>query len=519
MSEWLPKKLTAVAGAAVNDIPWLAHEASSFVINHAVGATRTRPHPWSMVSEYTSWQSLTDRSYLARHRPAVPLPDDLPDPDRVKMLFARPDGRQRLSTKSTCLFPSFAQYLTDGFIRTDPSDPRKTTSNHEIDLCPLYGRTLAQTAILRLGSNEAGERGRLRSQKVRLADGTKEEYAPFLYIDRGERIDPVFAGLDPPLFGQGPAPSPARRATLFAFGGDRANSTPFAAMMNTLLLREHNRLAGELERRNPGWDDERVFQTARNILIPMYIKLVVVEYINHITPLPFRLVADPSVAWKADWNRPNWITGEFSLLYRWHSLMPDEIVLPGGAIPLGSFGLDNTPLLDHGLLALFAAASAQPAAALGAFNTAASLLPLEIAAVKQARFYRLDTYNNYRRHFHLPPARYFSDITKDPATELLLKDLYGTPDRVEFYPGLFAEDRVVNSPLPNLILTMVAVDAFSQALTNPLLSEHVYNAATFTSWGLSEIEATNSLRTMLDRNVATRTDVPITMTQPSWQAD
>jgi prostaglandin-endoperoxide synthase 2 len=65
-------------------------------------------------------------------------------------------------------------------------------------------------------------------------------------------------------------------------------------MINTLLLREHNRIAHELKR-NP-LNDERVFQTARNILILMFIKIVVEHYINHITPLPFSLRADPSVA-------------------------------------------------------------------------------------------------------------------------------------------------------------------------------------------------------------------------------
>ena len=69
-------------------------------------------------------------------------------------LFNRPVGQPpQLCPKSTCLFPSFAQYLTDGFIRTrmpntSAGDPehlrRQNTSNHQIDLCTLYGRTPEQ---------------------------------------------------------------------------------------------------------------------------------------------------------------------------------------------------------------------------------------------------------------------------------------------------------------------------------------------------------------------------------------
>ena len=301
-------------------------------------------------------------------------------------------------------------------------------------------------------------------------------------------MDPQFDGvLDPPLLGPPKAPLPPaeRLASLFAVGGDRVNATPFTAMMNTLFLREHNRVAGELERQNPAWDDERVFQTARNIIIPMFIKIVVEQYINHITPLPFNLVANPQVAWSADWNRPNWITAEFSLLYRWHSLMPDAIEWQGAAIPLADFGLDNRPLLTSGLAEAFCGAAAQAAADVGALNTDAALTLVEQFAIQQGRTNRLQGYNAYRVQYGMPRAATFEQISSNPAVVAALKAAYATPDDIEFYPGIFAEDRVPKSPLPGLLMRMVGVDAFSQALTNPLLSQHVFNAQTFTPWGFA----------------------------------
>ena len=513
----LKRVFEATAGSAIDGWAWLSGKASAEAINLIVDTTRNRPHPWSTFTDYTSWQGLTDRNYLARHLPPADVPLK-PDPAQVRELFRRKNGAVRLSKKSTCLFPAFAQYLTDGFIRTVPTNVARTTTNHEIDLCPLYGRKPEQTACLRLKSSAAGQRGRLKSQMI-----NGEEYPPFLYPNKNNVADPAFADLDPPLLSpKQPSPPPAptlpvdRLCTFFAIGGDRANSTPFTAMINTLLLREHNRVAGELEKQNPSWDDERVFQTARNILIPMFIKIVVEQYINHITPLPFSLRADPSVAWAAKWNRPNWITVEFSLLYRWHSLMPDVIEWPTGPIPIADFTLSNKPLLDVGLDAAFSAAAKQPTGELGAFNTATALLPIEDLAVQQARDNRLDTYNNYRQAFGIDPAKDFSDISSNPDVRALLQKLYGAPDNVEFYPGLFAEDLMPDCPLPGLLVRMVAVDAFSQALTNPLLSEHVFNANTFTQWGLDLINSTSKLGDILQRNVPKRGTTPIEMTQSTW---
>ncbi len=53
----------------------------------------------------------------------------------------------------------------------------------------------------------------------------------------------------------------------FLAGDSRANEQPNLAVMHTLFVREHNRIAGEIARINRGnrdWDDERIYQVNGN---------------------------------------------------------------------------------------------------------------------------------------------------------------------------------------------------------------------------------------------------------------
>jgi prostaglandin-endoperoxide synthase 2 len=529
--------LTAIVGSG---------EVNEFLINRLVNAGRNRPHPWSTRYPYICWSGLTDRSYNARFLPAKPYPaaDTIgtrrPPIDDVVALFAPAATGQRVCPKSTSLFPAFAQYLTDGFIRTrvankppfgDGVEERaRSTSNHEIDQSPLYGRTEAQTKVLRVPPAPGVPKGRLKTQSI-----GGEEFPPFLFgADR--KVKPEFCDaqggpvLDLPLGLKDTTPTP-QLLTLFAVGGDRANATPQIAMLNTLFLREHNRLAGLLEAANAGWDDERVFQTARNIVIVMFIKIVVEEYINHINTSDFKFRAEPKVAWDAKWNRPNWMTAEFSLLYRWHSLVRENFDWNGDIVSGKTLLLDNSRLINGGLANAFVAVSANNATELGLGNSATFLAPVEQLAIAQARFNNIAGYNDYRRAMHLDPAKTFGDIvgkSDDPVEKKRrlalaneLKRLYGSVEDVEFYVGLFAEPRERNGPLPDLLLAMVAMDAFSQALTNPLLSEHVWGNVenrelAFTKIGLEQILATRRLRDILVRNSTGVADRFVGMTRRDW---
>lgn len=530
-------------GRFIAGLPLLREFFSKFLINRMAKTARTRPHPWSTQSRYPSWASLTDKTWSGRHLPVNERKSVQPSwdgEDGLRPVFARPVGGQRMCPKSTLLFATFAQYLTDGFIRTKPEkDPdtgrsnkenrKQNTSNHEIDMCPLYGRTAEQTKALRVSEPEPPERGMLRSQFIK-----DEEYPCFLFSD-GE-LNPDYTVLDTPLGlreilencksedAKIAAGAVMLRDNLFAVGGDRVNSVPQVSLMNTLWLREHNRLCRELGKQNESWTDDQVFETARNIVIVEFIKIVIEDYINHILPLAVPLVANPSVAWKAPWNKPNWITTEFSLLYRWHALIPDSIRWGDVDYTIGNgYLMNNGILLQTGLQKAFEDLSAQQAGELGPRNTNEHLLDIEAKSIEQGRICSLQSYNDYREYLGMDRVTKFSQISKDPGvTEKLSKAYAGNVDDVEFFVGIFSESRIPNSPLPKTIATFVALDAFTQALPNPLLSQHVFGSveekeSTFTKYGVSQINACGTLADIVSRNIKDAGSLGfIGMTQQGW---
>jgi prostaglandin-endoperoxide synthase 2 len=498
------------------------------IINVYASSTPARPLPFSLwgpskgqagysgdatadqtpaSANYTSWTGLVDRRFTGRHLPEATATEMLSLPDLTLhnadfvALFKR-KGEMTPCSRSTALFGFFAQWFTDSFLRTDPFDLRCNTSNHEIDLCQIYGLDANDTSTLR-----AKQGGRL---KARLVDGL--EFPELLFESDGVRVKEEFSGLryiDPEtrtFRDTRILSAPGIREKLpryHAAGLERGNSTMFYSAINTVFLREHNRLARLIADDLGLTDDDEIFERARNTNIAQLIRIIISDYINHLSPTRFKLEAVVGFAETTSWYRTNRIAAEFDLLYRWHPLVPDHIRVGSELLAGDRVGGDNTLLETIGVAAVLTGAANQRAGKITLGNTIAMLALADMAALSKSRKWRIKPYNDYRKCFGLPPVKSFEELTGDSELAEQLAELYrGGIDTLDFFVGLFAEAGFAGGPLGLLTLMMVSVDAFSQALTNPLLSKNIYGPATFSPQALAQMEATTSFDDIVQRNVA-----------------
>lgn len=452
---------------------------------------RPEPPPYSP-SDYVSWPGLVDRSFTGRHLPPDPSwTGRLPDPDEVYEKLFKRQGPMTPCKGTTALFCFFAQWFTDSFLRTDRNDRRRHTGNNEIDFCQIYG--LAEATALTLRTRRGG-----LMQTRKSAEGDR---LPFLVLRDGPKrgeVDREFHAL--PYIDQDPNTGASGRKfrdfiaaslqqktlederweNMYATGLDRGNSTIFYTALSTMCVREHNRLAARIAALYPQWDDDRLFETARLVNIRNVLEIVIEDYINHIAGNgSFKL--DPDFAERQPWYRTNRISLEFNLLYRWHMLVPDSVDFDGRRLEPLDYRFNNIILERSSPEALINAASAAPAGRVGVRNTPIALKHAEIASLKLAREFRLQPFNAYCERFGHPKYESIEALAKNEQTAATLNEFYdGDVDKVEFLAGLYAEGRSAGDPdsvLPPLLRTMVAVDAFTHILTNPVLSSQVREAA------------------------------------------
>ncbi|MET0415385.1 MAG: peroxidase family protein [Actinoplanes sp.] len=255
--------------------------------------------------------------------------------------------------------------------------------------------------------------------------------------------------------------------------------------MHTLFAREHNVLCDQLRERNPDWDDERTYQTARLIVAAMIAKIHTIEWTPAILATE-ALKRGMNVNWSGvpanDWlsriglwltdvhalrgipetmpdhhGTPFSLTEDFVTVYRMHPLIPDDYTFRDAATGavLGTRGfLDiqgdraDDELRAFGLTnVLFSFGTAHPGA-IALHNYPRSLLALErenevidLSVVDLVRTRRrgVPRYNDFRAGLRLPRITRWEDLSTDPETVRRLRTVYRSIDEVDTMVGLFAE--------------------------------------------------------------------------------
>ncbi|XP_044296033.1 prostaglandin G/H synthase 1 [Varanus komodoensis] len=446
------------------------------------------PPTYNSNYEYVSWEAYANVSYFTRVLP--PVPRDCPTPMGTKGPLQLPDAQQvaeefllrrtfRPDPQGTNLmFAFFAQHFTHQFFKTSGKMGHGYTRalGHGVDLGHIYGDNLERQHKLRLFRD-----GKLKYQMV-----------------RGEMYPPTV--LQAPVHMIYPKHIPPEQQ--LAVGQEVFGLLPGLMMYATIWLREHNRVCDLLKKEHPTWDDEQLFQTTRLILIGETIKIVIEDYVQHLSGYHLQLKFDPELLFGSPFQYRNRIAVEFNQLYHWHPLMPDSFNIQNQAYDYDHFIYNTTMLTDYGVEALVEAFSRQRAGQIGGVpNIHSRLLKVAIGLIEESRVLRLQSFNEYRKRFGMRPYGSFQELTGEEAQAARLEQLYGDIDALEFYPGLLVEKSHPNSIFGESMVEIGAPFSLKGLLGNPICSPEYWKPSTFGGAAGFKLVNTASLQKLVCLNV------------------
>jgi hypothetical protein len=270
---------------------------------------------------------------------------------------------------------------------------------------------------------------------------------------------------------------------LFAAGDVRANENIELTAVQTLFVRNHNRLATEIHALHPDWTDEHIYQEACKL------NIATEEMITYNEFLPAILGPDALPAYTGYSDDVNAsIATEFSTVgFRFgHSLLSDtvgrvnnngtpiaDVSQDGSLIPLTADFFDPNLITANGAvdpLTGHTSSNIGPILKADASNTANELDLMLIDSVRNALFaipngpgtdlaardiqrardHGIGTYNDVRVAYGLAPVTSYAQISSDPAVQAELAATYGpdTPanvNTIDPFEGMLAEDHLAGA--------------------------------------------------------------------------
>ncbi|CAL8349809.1 prostaglandin G/H synthase 2 [Gadus morhua] len=437
---------------------------------------------------YKNWEAFSNLSYYTRTLPPVandcPTPmgvlgkKELPD---IKMLAEKLLVRKHFIPDpqgSSLMFAFFAQHFTHQFFKSDmKKGPAFTKAQgHGVDLNHVYGDNLERQHKLRLHKD-----GKLKYQDI-----------------DGDMYPPTVASVGAEMHYPPHVPEEQR----LAVGHEAFGLVPGLIMYATLWLREHNRVCDVLRGVHPDWDDERLFQTTRLILIGETIKIVIEDYVQHLSGYNFKLKFDPELLFNQRFQYQNRISSEFNTLYHWHPLMPEAFHIEEQVYSYKQFVFNTSVVTNHGIGNLVDSFTKQVSGRVaGGRNVPGALLHVAMKSIENARKMRYKSLNAYRKRFSMKPYSSFQDLTGETEMAAVLEEMYGHVDAVELYPGLLVEKPRPNAIFGETMVEMGAPYSLKGLLGNPICSPEYWKPSTFGGTAGFEIVNSASLQRLVCNNV------------------
>jgi hypothetical protein len=334
-----------------------------------------------------------------------------------------------------------------------------------------------------------------------------------LLVSDGNLLPFNTAGL--PNANQGPTPD----SQLFLAGDVRANENIELTAVQTLFVREHNRIADLIHRAAPGLDDETIYQLARSVVIAEEQAITFNEFLpallgpNAIKPYAgynpkvnpgidtefstaaFRL-GHSLLAPDVQFLNPDGSTKFPTLSLADSFFNPNKVVQTGIDPILKYLASDNAQEIDNKIVPelqnfLFG----QPGQ--GGFDLAS-------LNIQRGRDHGLADYNTTRVAFGLPAVTSFAQITSDPTLQTQLQTLYGDVNHIDLWVGGLAENHVPGGSVGPLFTRIIA-DQFERLRAGDRLwYQNLFDPATaqaISHTTLADIIARNTINKDLQANV------------------
>ncbi|XP_014275345.1 peroxidase [Halyomorpha halys] len=333
------------------------------------------------------------------------------------------------------------------------------------------------------------------------------------------------------------------RLACFSAGDGRVNEQVDLALIHTVWLREHNRIASILQRIHPEWSDEAIFQEAKRIVIAEYQHITYNEYLPILLGRAYMeksSLAPKDKGWTTlyDPNLNGGITNVFataafrfghsqiqSFLHGYGRFGNIRQNLEMSKNHFAPFMLYSEGAVDDMLRGL----AAQPMQNVdrhfsnqitdhlfqGNLDIGLDLVSLNI---QRGRDHGLAPYNDWREVCGLRRAQRWEDLEEhmEPSTIEVIARLYQNVDDIDLFVGAMGENPVQGAILGPTFLCLIGDQFARLRRADRFFYEEANQPSSFSSDQLTEIRKTSLARILCDNSDDLARIQPLAFIQPSF---